>query len=342
MKIWIDFINSPQVRFFEPLIKALTKDGHQVILTCRDSGNTVNLIEQAKWPFKIIGNNVKKGTLKKLVAFPRRIFLLYKFLRNKKVDLAISQSSFYLPLTSKLLGIPSIYTNDNEHALGNIPAFLFANKIFIPENLPVSKVVKRGARKSKVSNYPGIKEGIYLWEEAQSIVCERKNSGKAINKIYVRPEPYTAQYYSGKINFLDHVLIALKEHYSVIVLCRETVQMDHYNKEKFNGIVVPSTTIPFNEIVRDCMLFIGAGGSMTREMALIGVPTISVYQGELLEVDKILIKENLLTHISDLTYEQVRETIDAKVNHQAKVTLIAKGKEAYQLIKDEILKYDRK
>nr|MBI1231309.1 DUF354 domain-containing protein [Cytophagales bacterium] len=50
MRIWIDFINSPQVSFFEPLVDELTKEGHEFILTCRDSANTVQLIKQRNWP----------------------------------------------------------------------------------------------------------------------------------------------------------------------------------------------------------------------------------------------------------------------------------------------------
>lgn len=340
MKIWIDFINSPQVSFFDPLINELTKGGHEIILTCRDSGNTVNLIGQRNWAYTIIGKKVKKGTAKKIFSFPERIYALYSFLKGKKIDVAISQSSFYLPLTAKFLRVPSIYTNDNEHALGNIPAFLFATKIFIPENLPVSKVVKKGASKRKVVHYPGIKEGIYLWPKGLNIQYKRKQNNAAINKIYVRPEPYTAQYYSGKINFLDNLLIDLKEHYSVTILCREKTQLHHYKKERFTGIVVPDDTIPFNEVAESCLLFIGAGGSMTREMALIGIPTISVYQGDLLEVDKVLIRENLMTHIHDLTYKQVKDAIDLRTDQAANLTLIEKGKQAYQLIKEEILKYN--
>ncbi len=56
--------------------------------------------------------------------------------------------------------------------------------------------------------------------------------------------------------------------------------------------------MPLNiiEIMEKCDLFIGAGGTMTREMALAGIPTISVYRGKTLDVDKFLIKEGLLKY----------------------------------------------
>ena len=341
MKIWIDFINSPQVSFFEPLIDDLTKSGHEVVLTCRDSANTVDLIKQRNWKHTIIGRQVKKSTLSKMLAFSGRIYSLYSFLRLKKIDVAICQSSFYLPLTAKLLGIPSIYTNDNEHAMGNIPSFLFATKVLIPENLSIKKVLKKGARRSRLSKYPGIKEGVYLWKKGVEIQSKRQNKSVDHRQIFVRPEPQTAQYYTGKVNFLDNLLLELKEHYVVTVLTRERSQLEHYRQEQFDGIQVPEHPLPFDEIAANCSLFIGAGGSMTREMALMGIPTISVYQGELLDVDKFLIAEKQMMHRLDLTSGDVINVLSSQTSRDVNVTLIEKGREAYELFKQEILKYSK-
>ncbi|MGZ8516018.1 MAG: DUF354 domain-containing protein, partial [Chitinophagaceae bacterium] len=325
----------------EPLINDFTKSGHEIILTCRDSANTVELIKQRNWSYTIIGNSVKKSTIRKLLSFPGRIYALFSFLKSKQIDVAICQSSFYLPLTAKLLGIPSIYTNDNEHALGNIPAFLFATKIFIPENISISKAIKKGARRSRVTNYPGIKEGIYLWPKGVDIQNKRTARRFTSVKIFVRPEPLTAQYYSGKLNFLDDLLLELKELYSVIVLTREKSQLEHYTQPRFSGIEVPVNPLPFEEVAENCSLFIGAGGSMTREMALIGVPTISVYQGELLDVDKFLIAEKLMIHKKELNHREIEGIIASNHAQNINMSLIQKGKEAYQLFKQEILKYNK-
>jgi len=338
MRVWIDFINSPQVSFFEPLIKDLTNAGHDFILTCRDSANTVELVKQRNWKHTIIGNRAEKGTIRKTFSFPIRIRLLHNFLKDKKINVAIGQSSFYLPLTARLLGIPSIYTNDNEHALGNVPAFLFATRIFIPENLSLEKVYKKGAKKNKVIQYPGIKEGIYLWSKGVDIQ-KKRNANVSKSQIFVRPEPLTAQYYSGKLNFLDSFLIELKNNYSVTILVRDSTQYKHYSQAKFFGISVPEKPLSFEDVAVDCRLFIGAGGSMTREMAIMGIPTISVYQGELLEVDKFLITQKLMIHEPDLKFNELGSFIDDTAAASINSNLIDKGKEAYNLFKSELLKY---
>lgn len=339
MKIWIDFINSPQVCFFEPLIDDLTKEGHEIILTCRDSANTVDLLKQRKWSFKIIGNSVKKSTVKKLFSAPGRILALRQYLKDKKIDVAISQSGFYLPLTARLLGVPSVYTNDNEHALGNIPAFIFANKIILPENFSINKALKRGARRSKISIYPGVKEEVYLWPRREQIQNERKIRNRYIKTIFVRTEPATAQYYTGKKNFLDSLLMELKDRYAITVLTRGKSQLDHYRQPQFSGVNVPTHPLPFDEVATSCSLFIGAGGSMTREMALMNVPTVSVYQDELLGVDKFLISKGLMIHKDSLSPNDVEEILrnEKKTTAKSENILAQKGKEAYNLIKETIL-----
>ena len=340
MKIWIDFINSPQVSFFEPLINELTDAGHEFILTCRDSSNTVDLLNQRNWVYSIIGDKAEKATSKKLMSFPLRIRSLYNYLKNKEVDVAICQSSFYLPLTAKLLGVPSIYTNDNEHALGNIPAFLFATQILIPENLSIRKVIRKGARRRKVIQYPGIKEGVYLWMKGQSIQHKREEN-LSKKQIFVRPEPLTAQYYSGRLNFLDKFLNELKAKYSLTILVRDKTQLEHYAQSKFSGIYVPERPLSFEDVAVDCQLFIGAGGSMTREMAMMGIPTISVYQGELLEVDKFLISEMLMVHKPEINLDDVEDIIGSNSKQHINMKLIDKGKQAYDLFKSQLLKYSK-
>ncbi|MEX2566538.1 MAG: DUF354 domain-containing protein [Cyclobacteriaceae bacterium] len=338
MKVWIDFINSPQVSFFDPLVEDLIKEGHECIITCRDSANTLQLVKQRNWPHKVIGSRVEKSFFKKTFAFPLRVFALYRYLKSENVDVAICQSSFYLPLTAKLLGIPSIYTNDNEHAMGNIPSFKFATKIFIPENLSMEKVIKQGADPSKTSHYPGIKEGVYLWVKGEKIFQMSKNINIKDKKIFIRPEPQTAQYYKGKLNFLDDLILQLSESYPITILVRDIQQFDHYTQPKFEKIQVPKDPLPFEQVAANCLLFIGAGGSMTREMGMMGVPTISVYQGELLDVDNYLIGEDYLKHQPNITLQSVMDYLKESENHQNNRTeLIEKGKKAYQLFKFELL-----
>ncbi len=342
MRIWFDISNSPHVNMFYGLIKELEACGHTVIITSRPLANTIELLDQKGLQHTIVGEHYGKNFLKKVFGFPIRVLQLKQFLKDKKIDVAISQSSFHSPVVAKLLGIPSIYTNDNEHAMGNQPAFYCATKILIPENLPVKNIAKNGISPKKVLQYPGVKEGIYLWSKGQAIQEKRNQNTSGKIKIYIRPEPQTAQYYSGKENFLDDTIIALQLKYSITVLPRDANQSKHYKQEKFHALTVPDKPLGFDAIAADCTIFIGAGGSMTRELAILGVPTISVYQDALLEVDQFLLSKDLMLHEPNLTPEKVVSYIESLQNKPPALELMNKGKEAYNLFKNEILKFEKK
>lgn len=333
MKIWFDLTNSPHIHFFRDMIKDLESEGHEVVITSRDAANTLDLLELYGMKYNIVGKYYGVKLSHKLMGTLGRVWQLRNFVKKNGIDVGISQSSFASAMAGYLAGVPTIYTNDNEHALGNKVSFLFAKQIFIPEFIPVKKVTNLFVHKKKVTQYPGVKEGIYLWHQYMDFKQEKSER----KKIYYRPEPYYAQYYKGKTYFLDPALTELKEDYDIVILPRDKKQTEHYLADEFKGITVCKKPLTFEEIAKDCTLFIGAGGTMTREMAVIGIPTISVYQDELLDVDKFMISKGLMSHMPNLTAEDIRKHVEASTSKEADKTLLELGVKAYNMIKQRLL-----
>ncbi len=339
MNIWFDLSNSPHINMFEYLINDLQSMGHNIIITSRPLSNTIDLLNQKKIKHTVIGSHYGKNKLKKILGYPVRVYQLYNFLRNKNLDVSVSQSSFHSPIVSWLLKIPSIYTNDNEYAQGNKIAFFFSTKILIPEYITQSKMINKNLY-YKVSKYPGLKEGMYLWQKNEVIKSNKFNSVKTGKNIFIRPEPQTAAYYKGKTNFLDSLILSLQHNYSVTILCRNINQFNYYNNSRFSKINLPIKPLLFDQIVMDCSLFIGAGGSMSRELCILGIPTISVYQDKLLDVDKYLINNNLLIYEPNLTFNKVKTILSTNHTTHTSNDLLLKGLQTYQLFKEEILKFN--
>lgn len=333
MKIWFDLTNSPHVQFFRQMIGELQEEGHEIVITSRNAANTTELLDLYGMDYTIVGKSYGKKLRNKILGNIVRVRDLVKFVKKHNVDAAISQSSFTSAIAGRLAGVPTIYTNDNEHAMGNKISFVCAHKVFVPEFIPVKSVTNLLVSPKKVRQYPGVKEGIYLWGKYSDF----KPQEHSTKRIYYRPEPYFAQYYKGKTNVLDDALIELKQDYEIIILPRDDNQRQHFANEKFNGIKVCQRPMTFDEIAADCSLFIGAGGTMTREMAVIGVPTVSIYQDALLDVDRFLISEGLMLHNPDLNASQIREIIRNAQAKPADISLLNKGKEAYNLIKSCLL-----
>ncbi len=287
MKIWIDISNAPHVNFFKDFINEW-KNKYDVIVTTRDLSNTIDLLNKNNITYEIVGSHFGKNPFAKFIGFFKRSKELRKYLKLQKVDVAISQSSFYSPYVAKKLKIPSIYTNDNEFAKGNYFGFLFATHVLLPEAL--KKWVKGRFFEKRVSFYPGVKESIYIKPKLKKIEHAKQTI------IYFRPEPWHAQYHDFNIDTFDQILIDLAKKNKIIILPRDDNQRSHYKQlsSKYSNIEIPRTVETVEVIVEKCDIFLGAGGSMTREFAVMGIPTISMYQGVLLEVDKYLIDYGVL------------------------------------------------
>ena len=76
---------------------------------------------------------------------------------------------------------------------------------------------------------------------------------------------------------------------------------------------------------------------MTREAAVLGMPTISVYQDKPLEVDKYLVDRGFMIHEMNPTIGFIAEFLDSTRKGDARADLMKKGKEAYSMILDTLL-----
>ena len=333
MKIWIDLTNSPHINFFKPFIKKWEREEYEIIITARELANTIELINQNGWKYAEIGGHAGKSKFKKLLYFPKRVYLLYRFLKKNKPKIGISHSSFYSPIVCKLLKIPSIYLKDNEHAKGNYLAFKFATMNMLPESLLSKAKELKWLEKYPVEFYPGIKEGIYL---SQSNMTEKKNQKNQIKlKIFIRLEPWTAEYYNGNTDFMDTIIEKLNKKHEVVILPRSNEQINYFKNDNFSGVIICESPMYLETILDECKLFIGAGGSMTRELAFMGVPTLSVYQGELLSVDKYLIESGFMMYDSNPIIENIEELLNKQYSNNTN-SMHEKGLEAFNLIDSKL------
>ena len=223
-----------------------------------------------------------------------------------------------------------MYTNDNEHAKGNLFGFLFATKVALPIALQNERFSKKWPVKNKVVFYPSVKEAVYLSQQPELLSLNEH----VVKKIYFRPEPWSAQYYKGPLNFFDDTLLLLSHKYSVVVLPRDHNQFAHYRQDKFGSLEVVEKPIRLSQIISDCLIFIGAGGSMTREIAVMGIPVISIYQDKLLQVDLYLVDHKLMKVSPNLTCEEIEDTIAIGKSNGKNLTVLEEGQKSFALFKE--------
>lgn len=332
MNIWVDITNAPHVIFFKDYIAEWKLQGHKVLVTARDLSGSLELLKVNDIEFVEIGQHYGASKLQKVKGLYVRCMQLRKYLADKLVDVAVSQSSFYSPLVAKSLGIRSVYTNDNEFAKGNILANIFAEQVIYPESL--RPLVSKSRYKRKFSYYPGTKEGIYL---SNLVLPKKKKNSK--KHICIRPEPWTAHYHQRDDKVIVELLEGLNKDSKVTILPRDKNQSAFFESLALNNVKVLKQPLSLTEIYQQFDFFIGAGGSMSRELAFMGLPCLSMYQGELLSVDKSLISVGVLIHHKLPTEELVNQLLStSQKDFDTTVTkLKEQGTQARQVITDAVL-----
>lgn len=338
MKIWIDIVNTPHVRFFNGIIKKLRKDGHEVLITARDFSNIHDLLDIFGLEYTSIGDH--GVTLEeKLLSSTKRAYDLSKVISKEDIDIAITKHSIELPRVAFGLGIPNIFILDNEHAIAaNKLTLPLTNKLIIPEIFDVWNTIKFGMNPNNIVQYNGTCEITHLEDfKYNEKILETLNLDLDDNKkiILMRPEPSLASYLHTDCtkSVLTPIVNELKDIANILVIPRFKAQSTIF--KDIPHVHVIKTPVDTFSLTKRADLLIGAGGTMNREAALLKTPVISCYPGKVLSVDKYYIEKGLMKRSTDLN----------EIIKLAKELLTKKSKEVelktdnlIDLIVDEIYK----
>jgi len=315
-KIWIDITNSPHVLFFEPLIKMLEKEGVEFLITTRPYQQTIELLKQKNLNYKIIGKHYGKNKFRKAFGLFFRSFLLWKEIIKQKnqISFSISHGSPYCSIASNFAGIYNLWTLDGDKAKDIItPSVKFANKVIIPEIVPKENYVKMGTREEKITQYPGLKEEVYLWNfKPNKRYLEEIGVENHKPVILIRPEASKAVYIK-ETEFLIPLIKTLKEDNSIILIPRTLDQNVAYKRLFGSSIFVPTEALDGPNVIANSSLVISAGGTINREAVVLGKRVISTFREELLTVDKWLIENKFMLHNPNPSKEFVGDVINGEI-----------------------------
>jgi uncharacterized protein len=301
MRIWIDLSNSPHPLLFAPIARRLEELGHEVGITARDNAQTVELTLE-RWPdATIIGGQSPKSRARKVEVMMARIPLLRRWAQGFGAEVALSHNSYAQIVAARVLGLPVVTAMDYEGQPANHLAFRLADVILMPEALRGSAIRKQGATDRRARFYPGLKEEIYLGDfepdlgVLDSIGVERGDRPLVV----ARTPPSRAAYHQFGNPLFGEAIEALGNDSSAqtVVLARHPEQREAIQALHLTNVVVPDRAIDSRSLMYQADLVLGAGGTMTREAALMGVPTYSVFAGEQPAVDRELERRGQLMRL---------------------------------------------
>jgi uncharacterized protein len=295
MRLWIDFDNSPHVHFFVPLIRALERNGVDVMVTVRSFGQTEELAKSYGIPYTVIGSHrTPKVILTRVTATLQRGLSLARFARQRQPDLAISHGSRALVLAAWLLRVPSMTIYDYEFVSSNFFSRV-SEKVMVPETIPPDRLRLQGIDLKKVIRYPGFKEEAYVYDLSilPDILRELDLDPRRLI-ITLRPPATWAHYHNPKSEILFKALIvrlSREPDAQVIVLPRMKAQGDQlkaeYGMDRPPFRIMEKSVDALSLMSYSDAVFSG-GGTMIREAALLGANAYSIFAGATGAADETL------------------------------------------------------
>ena len=215
-------------------------------------------------------------------------------------DLSVSVASADCARISFALKVRHVAVNDSPHSLiaGKLSLPL-SYHLMTPWIIPYSAWSPFGLSRGQISRYRALDPAAWLKLRPRrtSRPGERRKAADRAT-ILVRLEESYAPYLAGSDeSWSEKVLARLARDFRghrLVALCRYDDQLDRVKQKFGSSYEVPEEVIDGAEMIERSDVFVGMGGTMTTEAALLGVPAVSAFQGTELYTEKYLLSKRLL------------------------------------------------
>lgn len=263
MKIWYDACTGKHVRYGTAIARRLRKLGHEVILTTRKHPDTLALAKILNEEFLPVGEYNPTNLSTRLKESAKRVLKLFEMLKNSIPDIAISHQSVELCRIAFGLNIPTILTADTPHATAvNKLTIPLASVLVVSEAIPKHFFTRYG--RPKIFQFKGVDEVAWIKDFNPSKGFDFKGP-----IIVVRQMETRASYAAGKCDIAGKMAKKLTALGNVIFLPR-------YGAPEKTDLINLKAFTDSASLVANADLVVSAGGTISREAALQGVPSIVI------------------------------------------------------------------
>ncbi len=287
-----------------PLYERLIKN-HDVFITARDFDSTHYLLK--KWGVEYIpAGKYGGGTLVgKLKSYSDRLSKLIKIIEKQKPDFLFCITSPEALRISFGLQIPNLMFNDEPRSYGPCTTtFPYIDQIIVPRCIPLDWYLDYGLKEEKIIRFNGIDEVGWLSNFKPNINIIHNLNLEEDKYIVCRTEPTKAGYLTDSMKphetKLSEIIPALLKSYpdfKYLILTRNNEQYE-YLKKKFNNEIKNDSIRVYKglENLTNVMFYsklvITGGGTMVRESALLGIPSIEFFPLMTYPQEQFLIDKN--------------------------------------------------
>ncbi|MDI1496034.1 MAG: hypothetical protein K8823_1342 [Cenarchaeum symbiont of Oopsacas minuta] len=274
MKIWIDVLTPKEVKFFQPMVKKLSKK-HVVLCTSRNYKEVTALAKINNFKITVIGchgGSTKEG---KLDAAIDRMKLLAIKIKKFSPNLLIS---FCSPDASRVafgLGIKHIAFSDMPYAEKQMKLTIpFSDKLLTPNMYTKKSFTKYGIQPRNVIQYNAIDAAFIKKHKTTKTDFAIDKSKKVI--LIRMPEDQASYMPNTSYMHIIKAIVKKFESENVIVLARYKEQITALPKILGNKVRIIDMRYDGKALLEKCDVFVGSGGTMTTEASLMGIPCVSM------------------------------------------------------------------
>jgi uncharacterized protein len=261
LRLWYDACTGKHIRYGAAIGKRLRKEGHEFIFTTREHPDTIPLAKILGEKPLVVGKYNPSTLFSRLEESAERVLLFSKLFKDNKPDVAIAHQSVELCRTAFGLGIPIILTADTPYAYAvNRLTIPFAHTVVVSEALP--KSFAKSYCPKNIIQFKGVDEVAWI----KDFKPTKLNLTKPM--IVLRQIETKAAYAQGKQDHAKSLAEKLSELGNVHVIGRYNEEGKTFGEKR---CFEDSANLAAN-----ADLVVGYGGTIAREAALFGVPSISI------------------------------------------------------------------
>lgn len=288
-KIWLDALTPKQALLAASLAKVLTSKGYNVLLTARDYDYTVRVAEKHGFKPVIVGGYGGSRLIGKLVADLERAKNLINIIEHESPNVLIAYPN---PSASRIafgLKIPYIALTDSPHSVPVSRLSLpLADTIIFSHCIPRESIEIYTYSRTHLIQYNGFDELEWIKTDKPDIRVIESLGLREKEYIVVRLEERYAAYYPKEHAIrVSDIVEKLAGKTNIVALPRYGDQWEELKEIK--NVIVLSDPVHGVSLEYYAAAVVSGGGTMTREAALLGVPSVNLFPQKLI-VDECVIR----------------------------------------------------
>lgn len=290
--VWIDIENPPQVQYLLPFRAAFEAAGLKTVITARDYGGTLAILEDAGVEPQVFGSQVGRSKLRKALRAAVRARDLRNFFASRGRPDALLAASRSAAWVAWRLGVPSFIVSDYEYAFVRLYRVTNSTIVF-PDVIEPAHFHRKGLRRDQLMPVKGIKEDLtFCGMNADAI--EPYDLGRTPDgavRVLFRPPSETSHYYrKASTTMARATLRRLAQSNALVVFSprapHQVAVLD--DLDWTHEPIILSRPVPFLSLLKSVDAVVCSGGTMLREAAYLGIPAYSIFQSEIGGVDRWL------------------------------------------------------